>query len=39
MLVWCELPNWSRFSQASAERGVHTLGTDGGDARVTIHPS
>ena len=25
MLVWCELPNWSRFSQTSAERGVHTL--------------
>lgn len=25
MLVWCELPNWSRFSQAAAERGVHTL--------------
>ncbi|MFN2418318.1 MAG: glycoside hydrolase family 2 protein [Candidatus Limnocylindria bacterium] len=25
LLVWCELPNWTRFSQASAERGVRTL--------------
>ena len=25
MLVWCELPNWSRFSHASAGRGIRTL--------------
>ena len=25
MLVWCELPNWSRFTHASAGRGLATL--------------
>lgn len=25
MLVWCELPNWSRFTHDSAARGIRTL--------------
>ena len=25
MLLWCELPNWSRFSSTAAARGVETL--------------
>jgi hypothetical protein len=25
MLLWCELPNWSRFSSTAAARGVDTL--------------
>ena len=25
VLVWCELPNWSRFTNAAAERGRDTL--------------
>lgn len=25
MLLWCELPNWSRFTSAAAARGIDTL--------------
>ncbi|MBA2756939.1 MAG: hypothetical protein H0U37_05805 [Chloroflexi bacterium] len=25
LLVWCELPNWSRFTSLSAARGIETL--------------
>jgi len=25
MLLWCELPNWSRFSSTAAARGIETL--------------